>query len=585
MRVGLIALLLLAPAPDPPPALRVEGTRLVCKDGKEVLLRGVAIADPHSIGKEFRLDHVDLIAREWKANCLRIPVHPGHWKKHGAAAYDTLLDGLIDACGRNRLYAVVDYHGMGNLKTGKADRDKPEYDSSMDLARAFWKHIAARHKDKPWVLYELFNEPSGISWRDLRPLLADLLGIVRASAPEAVVIVPSPDWTFDLRGAAAEPLEGTNLLYAWHVYPNRATAWPEIEKASRGKLPVIVTEWGFDLNGDAVTRGNTDAYALPFLNALEDQRIHWTAWVWHPRWGPPMLDGWDGALTPFGRLARAWLGGDRPRSRVALTEVNDFACWLRKPDLKALGESKFDLCVIDPVRDSGEIPRNDIEHLKWSPGGSKIVLARLSIGEAEDHRPYWQKDWTPGKPDWLGPENREWRGRFKAKYWDDRWQRIVFAALDRIIDQGFDGAWFEVGGAWEYWKDREKDDRAKPRLADFVVRLSQHAKRKRREFAVFVQNSETLLEGADYLAAVDGVAREETYFVKGQQVRGPEIRQSEEHLDRAAKAGKKVLVMEFLKDKAWIDWVYERAKTKGYAASVTVKELDRLVVQPGHEPD
>ncbi len=578
----LLALLLLSPQ-EPPPALRIEGTKLLSKDGKEVLLRGVSIADPLMPGVEFKKDHFEFLAKSWRANCVRVPVHPGHWKARGAAACDKLLDDAVAWCREFGLYAILDYHAIGNPKTGKAQKDKPEYDSSMETARAFWRHVAKRHGEKPWVLFEVFNEPMQITWADLKPLAAELVSIVREGAPESVVIVPGSDYTYDLRGPAADPLEAKNVMYAWHSYPVRGTTWDPYIGEARKKLPIIATEWGFDLNGDAVTTGSTDGFGLPILNMMEGAGIHWTAWCWHPQWGPPLLAGWDGGVTPFGRLVRAWLAGDRPKARISLKEANDAALWLEKPDLQALGESKFDLAVLDPAPGGKEIPKNDLEFLKWSAGGPKVVLAVLSIGEAEEARPYWKG--LPPNPEWLGPANPERRTRSRVRFWDEKWQKIVFDALDRIAAQGYDGVLLDAVEAWAFWQEKEKDPKAKPRMVDFVGLLSTRAKRRNRSFAVLVRNAEDLIENAGYLGSIDGVLREETYFPRG-RVRLPlEVHRSQELLDKTVAAGKKAIVVEYAKEPHQIDFVYERAKVKGYVPVVTARELDRLVVHPGHEPD
>lgn len=581
MRAAALALLLLGPPRDGPPALRVDGLRLVDAAGRDVLLRGASIADPHPLGKDFRKDRFEILAREWKVNCVRVPVHPGYWKARGADHYDKLLDQAVDWGRELGLYVIIDYHAIGNPKTGKAQKDKPEYDSSMDLARKFWKHVPTRYKDNPWVLYEVFNEPMGIAWKDLRPLEAELVGIIREAAPDSVVIVSSPDWTYDLRGAAAEPHEAKNLLYAWHAYPNRGVSWDDYVGAALRKFPLIATEWGFNLFGDNTTRGNTEDFALPLLRMMEERRIHWTAWCWHPTWDPPLLEGWE-KVTPFGRIVRAWLGGERPEPRPPFKEANDFTVWLRKADLAALGASKFDLCVIDPAKDAKEISRNDIEVLKWSGGGPKRVLAWLSAGEAEDHQPYFPKD---TKTAWLGPPDPERRTRFKVRYWEEGWQKIVFEALDKVVAQGFDGVYLAAVDGYLHWEKKEKDERARPRMAGLVARISDHAKRRKKGFVVVAQNGEALLQNEGFLNAIDGIAREDIYFARGQQKRAADMIETEKALAQAVQSGKKVFDLEYLEDPQWVGWVYDRARSRGFVPYVTTRDLDSLTIHKGQEPD
>ena len=96
-----------------------------------------------------------------------------------------------------------------------------------------------------------------------------------------------------------------------------------------------------------------------------------------------------------------------PDSPVARNwgSVDDFAYLLQDIDLEALGETMFDLVIIDYSSDGDEETRfthEEIQDLKESPGGPKLVLAYMSIGEAEDYRWYWEEPWDAdrdGEPD------------------------------------------------------------------------------------------------------------------------------------------------------------------------------------------
>jgi uncharacterized protein (TIGR01370 family) len=559
--------------------LRVEGTRLLDKEGKEVLLRGVSLP----AGQGDRKD-LERIAREWKANGVRLPVLPGEWKQKGPDALDARLDPLLDACRELGLRAIVSWQAVGNPKTGKAHRDLPEFDASLELARAFWTRTAARHRDKAWVLFELFNETSTMTWIDLKPALEALVAEVRRAAPESVVIVPGTDWAFDLRGPAADPLQGKNILYSWHPYPLRGTLWDSCVGEAAKKLPIMATEWGFNLDAETGSRGNTDDFGLPLLRLMEERRFHWTAAAWSDKGPTPLFDAQGGA-TPLGRLARAWLAGERPEPRPAVKDANDYAVWLRNVDLKALGESRFDLCVIDPAGMGRPFTRNEIDQLKWSPGGPKVVLAHVLIGRAEERRAYWQKDWSSKKPDWLGAPDSEERETHAVQYWDDRWQKLVLDTVEAVIDQGFDGACLGAVDAYRPLQEKQKDERARPRMSALVVRVSEHAKRKRRGFLVFARNAEELLEAPPYFAAIDGLLRDEGYFPRARMVGGQQLRDLEAVLDRMLKAGKKVLMTEFSKEPQQTEWFFEHCKVKGYLPYVVERDLGSLVVSKGHEPD
>jgi cysteinyl-tRNA synthetase len=137
--------------------------------------------------------------------------------------------------------------------------------------------------------------------------------------------------------------------------------------------------------------------------------------------------------------------------------------------LSVLGRTTYDLIVIDAFVDGSRGPEwlelEDIRSLKRKPGGGRrLIICYLSIGEAEDYRYYWDRNWDrnrDGRPDagapaWLAGENPNWRGNYKVRYWDAGWQAILFgdeeSYLDQILSRGFDGVYLDIIDAFEYFE-------------------------------------------------------------------------------------------------------------------------------------
>ena len=89
-------------------------------------------------------------------------------------------------------------------------------------------------------------------------------------------------------------------------------------------------------------------------------------------------------------------------------------------------------------------------------GSRRLVIAYLSIGEAEIYRSYWQASWNEKKPAWIAEANSDWSDNYKVKYWTKEWQDILYgkrdSCLDKIINAGFDGAFLDVIDAFEYYQ-------------------------------------------------------------------------------------------------------------------------------------
>ena len=126
--------------------------------------------------------------------------------------------------------------------------------------------------------------------------------------------------------------------------------------------------------------------------------------------------------------------------------------------LAALQNTNYDLLLIDLFFDGETLTAEEINSLKTkSNGGNRLILAYMSIGEAEDYRYYWNENWINNPPDWLVEENPFWEGNYKVKYWMSEWQEIIFgndsSYLKKIIDAGFDGVYLDIIDAFEYFED------------------------------------------------------------------------------------------------------------------------------------
>lgn len=128
--------------------------------------------------------------------------------------------------------------------------------------------------------------------------------------------------------------------------------------------------------------------------------------------------------------------------------------------IDTLSNTDYDVLIIDAFWDTDEmLTENDISMLKNKRnGGKRIVIAYMSIGEAEDYRYYWKSEWKNNPPDWLEEENPEWEGNYAVKYWKREWKDLIYGSknsyLDRIISAGFDGVFLDKVDEFEYFEDK-----------------------------------------------------------------------------------------------------------------------------------
>lgn len=147
---------------------------------------------------------------------------------------------------------------------------------------------------------------------------------------------------------------------------------------------------------------------------------------------------------------------NQAHSLIVLLNPEKFAT--RQAYLAALHASDADLLIIDLYYGDTPLTAQQVAALqRRSNGTRRLVYAYLSIGEAEDYRPYWQKSWSKHAPDWLNSENSQWEGDYLVKYWSEPWQAILFknkdSYLQQIINAGFDGAFLDTVDSYESWED------------------------------------------------------------------------------------------------------------------------------------
>jgi cysteinyl-tRNA synthetase, unknown class len=247
------------------------------------------------------------------------------------------------------------------------------------------------------------------------------------------------------------------------------------------------------------------------------------------------------------------------RSRMGA--VDNWGYWLSSFETAGVAAAPHDLLVID-----SEISTNraferqhlpeEVARMKRRPdGGPRVLLAYLSIGEAERYRPYWRQEWydVAKKPVWLDKENRRWAGNYAVQFWHPEWQQLIFGTpesyLDRIVAQGFDGAYLDRADAFFQW--RKLNPSAGTDMATFIARLADHARKRKPEFLIVMQNAEELLEESGVLDTIDGVAKEDLLYGvrRAQEPNKPDdVAWSVRLLQMARNAGRKVLVVEYLKD-------------------------------------
>ena len=301
------------------PLIKIKGNKFVNDRGEVMVFRGVNISDPDKLvnGGHFNREYFEAI-KSWRANVVRIPVHPSAWQKRGKNAYLSLLDQTIQWLNELGMYAIIDWHSIGNLKSEMFQNNS--YNTTKTETFDFFRTVSARYKNVPAVaMYEIFNEPTvfngqlGVfSWADWKAINEETITIIQAHNPNAISLVAGFNWAYDLTPIAKAPIEKQNVAYVSHPYPMKVSApfeknWERDWGFVAAKYPVILTEIGYQLatdKGAHIPVIDDGSYGPRITNYAHKKGISWVAWVFDPDWSPQLIKNWKYEPTMQGNHFR-----------------------------------------------------------------------------------------------------------------------------------------------------------------------------------------------------------------------------------------------------------------------------------------
>ncbi|HEY8965308.1 MAG TPA: cellulase family glycosylhydrolase, partial [Candidatus Methylacidiphilales bacterium] len=185
----------------------------------------------------------------------------------------------------------------------------------------FWKDAAARYKNNPAVLFDIFNEPHDISWEVWRnggtveasgkppfhsPGMQGLVDAVRGTGAKNIIVAGGLAYAYDLtgilKGYALDDKGGNGIMYATHFY-NWHKGWAEHFLAVAEKYPVLVGETGADTKKmnfiPASQQEDPYTWVPDALGFIQKYRLNWTAFSLHTGATPVLISDWNYTPTPF----------------------------------------------------------------------------------------------------------------------------------------------------------------------------------------------------------------------------------------------------------------------------------------------
>ncbi|MBN1996154.1 glycoside hydrolase family 5 protein [candidate division KSB1 bacterium] len=294
------------------PQIKVEGNSFVDTDGNIIIFRGLALSDLHKLVEDgkWNKEHLQM-AKDWGANVVRFAVHPLWLREHGHDAYYQLLDQGIAWAEELGMYAIIDWHSIGNLKDEKFFRDI--YETTQLETFEFWEAMAKRYKGRTSVaFFEIFNEPTffngqlgSLTWDEWKVYNEKMIDIIYEIDNTKIPLVAGLGWGYLLNEVVNNPIDREGVAYVTHPYPQKVEPpWEEKWERDWGHVadiyPVFATEFGFmskDEKGAHIPCISDENYGKRLVNYFTRKGVSWTVWCFDPDWAPTLITDWDYNLS------------------------------------------------------------------------------------------------------------------------------------------------------------------------------------------------------------------------------------------------------------------------------------------------
>lgn len=273
---------------------------------------------------------------------------------------------------------------------------------------------------------------------------------------------------------------------------------------------------------------------------------------------------------------------------VPLTEAThvEIIVWYVNPDPFLIAGASPKYVIVDPDYgpDGREWETWMINLMKET--GTKVI-AYLNIGLAESWRDYWVNMTSENMPSWLTmTEYPDWPGEYFVKYWKSGawgpggWVELLHSEIEKIIDLGFDGVLLDNVDVCNYWSE---PDELNINLSDFpienatqymvklVANISEYAKLLRKDFVIIanVGGAVDLVANPQFISAIDGVMREDVWYVCDEPQDPSETLLVLNYLRLAGDVGKEVIVVEYASNPHYQADALVKAEQCGFLIYVT----------------
>ncbi len=207
--------------------------------------------------------------------------------------------------------------------------------------------------------------------------------------------------------------------------------------------------------------------------------------------------------------------------------------------------------------------------------GGGDVLGYFSIGEAENYRSYWST--LPSST--VGPQDPSWPGDYEVAYWTPQWRSVCENYVQTMINQGYNGAFFDVVDEAETpWAQKNAPGGdAEGAMTSLIQQIASDAHARDPNFKIWINSSgaEPMLANNALVKTIDGAYEEQLYYQSPTQAaKAADLNYNVALLDNLTKAGKSVVAVEYVSQASEVASVESQAKADGFGYYIANPNLE-----------
>jgi aryl-phospho-beta-D-glucosidase BglC (GH1 family) len=273
----------------------------------------------------------------WHANAVRIPLNEDCWLGINGApaattAYHEVIRDYVNRLHAHGLYAILDLHWIAPGNT--LSHDGPGRAGYFEMADedhtpSFWRSIATFFKTDHATLFDLYNEPFGVSWQCWRngcvaprgfqtAGMQQLINVIRQTGATQPVMLGglktgSEDGQQWLENRPTDP--ASQLVASVHAYNQAYVGYFNSNIGAVAQhVPVVIGETG---EFDCSTK-----YLEVLLPWATSHNVSYLAWSWFTGkcdTEPALISNYNGTPTAYGIGYREYLRSHYPTPTTTTT--------------------------------------------------------------------------------------------------------------------------------------------------------------------------------------------------------------------------------------------------------------------------